>query len=218
VYVVISATEERVVPDKRPLGGNLVGLNGFSEQWTAICKSRLIAPKIQYLNQLSKQERAKLKLPDPPDLNSAPQGHFRAIVTIESGTAFVTIAKRALDYGYFNPSDFEGAVLEAELWPFGIEPRNLSELGRDRALNRIGMSITRLMKTFAFFGLFGPPVKTLHRLTDLGVKIYEELSETPDEEDPVAVNPGGGLQFMGRYSGIGTARGGYTQVTLHRYY
>ncbi|MET4324467.1 hypothetical protein ABIB80_000272 [Bradyrhizobium sp. i1.15.2] len=167
------------------------------------------------MKQLPEAERRQLQLPPTPDF--APQGAFREIVTIDSGTAFATIAKRARDYGHFNPSDFADAVLEAELAPFGFKSADLSDDGRDRALNRIGMSITRLMKTFAFFGLF-ERVKNFYRLTELGVKTYEKLSEDPDEEEPVAIDTGGGLQFLGRYSGVGTASGGHTQVTLHRYY
>jgi len=204
------------VPDKRPLSGNLVGLNAFSEQWTAICK-RLIATKTEELNKLSKKERDADGLPSPPNFEFAPQGPFREIVTIETGSAFATIAKRDRDFGYFSPPDFEKAVLEGELIPFGIAIEDLSDDGRDRNLKRHRMSISRLMKTFVFFGLF-VSFKTTHKLTPLGVQVYEELSSDADEEDPAVVGAGCGLQFMGRYSGVGTARGGHTQVTLHRYY
>ena len=138
-------------------------------------------------------------------------------MTIESGTAFVTIAKRAIENNrQFERSSFTRPVLDGELEPFGKKAADLSPDGRGRAVKRINKSITGLMHTFEFFGLFEPLNKQQHtyRLTDLGVSIYKALSE----EEPVAVGASGGLQFVGCYRGVGTTRGGYTQVTLHRYY
>jgi hypothetical protein len=206
------------VTDKLPLGGNLVGLFGFSEQWVASCK-RLIALKIRELKV--KAQKAKLPKEEAiPDFAFAPRGHFGALVTIECGSAFVTIAKRALEGDrLFERSSFAEAVLEAELEPFGKTIADLSTAGRNRAMNRIAMSITRLMRTLEFFGLFETTNKARHiyRLTDLGVKTYEALSTDPEEQSLDVIDAGSGIHFVG-YGGICTAGGGHTQVTLHSYY
>lgn len=205
--------------DKLPLGGNLVGLNAFSEQWTLdICKP-LIARKIR--EQTVKAKKGKLPKEEAlPDFAYAPRGHFRSIVTIETGSAFATIAKRALENNrLFDRSVFAEAVLAAELAPFDKTLKDLSKEGRDRGTNRFAMSIGRLMSTFEFFGLFETTNKARHiyRITDLGVKIYEALSRDPEEQSVDAIADSSGIHFVG-YGGICTAGGGHTQVTLHNYY
>ena len=187
---------------EREITGKLAGLFEFAQAWNEIA-TRLIAAK-----------KAKLPPEKWPNLEFAPDGHWAAVVDLNAGADFVTVARRALeDDRRFERAEFAGPVLAAELQPFGAVLRDLSSDGRARGVKRVNKSIDTFMATFVFFDLFEPINKNEHtyRLTDLGVSIYENLSTeapTASAEENRRVLP------LGGFSGLASASWGHTQVAL----